>query len=223
MKSLNTLSIILVFFLFTNCMDKTKQVSNNVNTDLKKIEDSLIKINNSIGVITLTDKYTQQDTVKIYNEDGSLWYKFTYFYDDSDGEFEYYNKNFNPLAFHPDYFLLALKVSQIEKNRYKVIVNENTELNKYIKKGESFLKFENWRKHVLDVYAVEFEAKENPLRKEPNEQANRIRYNSDNLYQPKKIKGNWLQVVWKEKQDKYSGWIKWKEDQELLIKILYLN
>lgn len=223
MKSLNILSIILVFFLFANCMDQTKKVSNNVNTDLKKIDDSIIKINNSVGVITLTDKYTQQDTVKIYNEDGSIWYKFSYFYDDSDGEFDFYNKNFSPLAFHPDYFLLALKVTRIEKKRYEVIVNENTELKKYIKKEELFLKYESWKEHVLNVYAVDFEAEKNPLRKEPNIQSTQIPYISDNFYQPKRIDGNWLQVNWKEKQDTYSGWIKWKDNQELLIELLYIN
>ena len=223
MKSISIFSIIFVFLLFTNCTDKSEKGSNNPNTDLNKNHDSIIHLDNSVGIITLTDKYTRQDTVKIYNEDGSLWYKFSYFYDDSDGEFDYYNKNFSPLAFHPDYFLLALKVTRIEKNRYEVLVNENTELYKYIKKEDSFLKYESWKDHVLNVYAVDFEAEKNPLRKEPNIQATQIPYISDNFYQPKRIDGNWLQVIWKEKQDTSSGWIKWKENRQLLIEPIYLN
>jgi len=223
MKSLSILSIILVFLLFTNCVDKTHKESSKVNTALKKINDSLIKINNSVGVLTLSDKYSEKDTIKIYNEDGTLWYKFSYFYDDSDGEYDYYNKDFSPLAFHPDYFLLALNVSKIEKNRYEVVVNKNTQLKKYINKEESFLEYENWKEHVLNVYAVDFDSEQNPLRKKPNIKATQISYISDNLYQPKRIEGNWLQVTWKEKRKTYFGWIIWKEDHKLLIELLYLN
>lgn len=223
MKLLNLISIILVFFLAANCMDKITKDPRKINTDLPKFDDSEIEIDNSIGVITLSDEYSKQDTIKIYNEDGSMWYKFSYFYDDSDGEYDYYNQNFNPLAFHPDYSLLALKVSGIEKNKYEVIVNENTRLKKYIKKEESFLEYENWEEHILNVYAIDFDAEHNPLRKEPNKQANQIPYISDNFYRPRRIEGNWLQVTWKEKQNTHSGWLKWKEDGKLLIELIYLN
>jgi len=64
--------------------------------------------------------------VRFYNEDGSLWYEFTFYYDDSDGKFEYANENFNPFAFHPNNFLLDLKSRGEDGNRYEVVVNEET-------------------------------------------------------------------------------------------------
>src|SRR5690606_17088516 len=120
MKSLNFLALILVTLLFISCTDKTKKNKGDIIKDSTKLREGEVEVDNSIGVISLSDGYSKQDSIKIYNEDGSLWYKFTYYYDDNDGVFEYHNPNFSPLAFHPDYFLLALKVSGIQKNRYEV-------------------------------------------------------------------------------------------------------
>src|SRR5829696_6386999 len=79
---------------------------------------------NSLGLIVLSKSYGNKDFIHIYNKDGSLWHKFTFYYDDSDGKFEYANDTFRPFAFHPDYFVLALKCVRKADGRYEVIVNE---------------------------------------------------------------------------------------------------
>ena len=55
------------------------------------------------------NEFSRGDFVRIYNQDGSLWYEFSYFYDDRDGKFDCANDEFRPLAFHPEHFLLVLK------------------------------------------------------------------------------------------------------------------
>ena len=37
-------------------------------------------IENTIGVVVLSDHYGKNDFVRIYNADRSLWYEFTYYY-----------------------------------------------------------------------------------------------------------------------------------------------
>lgn len=107
-------------------------------------EDKTISVKDSIGLVVLSDKYPSSDEIKekddfvrFYNEDGSLWYEFTFYYDDSDGKFEYENDDFRPLSFHPDHFLLVLRCIDEDKDRYKVIVNENKEITKFVKKSGS--------------------------------------------------------------------------------------
>ncbi len=76
---------------------------------------------NSLGLIVLSKAYGEKDYIHLYNEDGSLWHKFSFYYDDSDGNFEYAFEDFRPFAFNPDYFLLALKCVKKELGRYEVI------------------------------------------------------------------------------------------------------
>src|SRR5688500_357148 len=58
------------------------------------------------GLIVLSDRYSKNGFIRFYNDDASLWYEFTFYYDDKDGKFEYENDDFAPFAFHQDYFLL---------------------------------------------------------------------------------------------------------------------
>lgn len=223
MKSFGFLTLFIILFLFFNCENNNKNVQQTIDTGAIDGDNNAIKIENSTGIISLSEEYSEQDTIKIYNEDGTLWYKFSYFYDDSDGQYDFYNKNFSPFAFHPDYFVLALKVSGIEKNRYEVIVNENTKLKKFVAKDEPFLEYENWKDYVLSVYAVRFDAERNPLRSEANNQGTQIPFLPDIFYRPNQINGNWLQVTWQEKDQSKYAWIKWKDKNSLLIEIFHLD
>lgn len=126
---------------------------------------------NSFGLIVLSKAYGEKDFIHLYNQDGSLWHKFSFYYDDSDGKFEYANEDFQPFAFHPDYFLLALKCVRKEPGRYEVIANENTELRKYVKADDPSLKFETWADHILRVFSVGFNQEKNPVLEAPRGRA----------------------------------------------------
>ena len=98
-----------------------------------------INIENTVGVVVL-NKFLKGDFVRLYNRDGSLWYEFTYFYDDSDGKFDYANDDFRPFAFHADHFLLVLRCTNKNNGLLEVIVNEETGVTKYIKADDPVFK-----------------------------------------------------------------------------------
>ncbi len=175
-------------------------------------------IRNIIGIVVVNDKYTEKDTIKLYNDKGSLWYKFTFYYDDSDGEFDYPNKEFIPQAFNPDYFLLALAVVEKDATGYKVIVNKVTGLEKRIKK-ESFLQYLTFDQYILSAFSVSFQYQQNLIHKEPIEGSEIVPFIQEIHYHPVKIQGEWLQIKWGIETDWHYGWIKWKDKNRLLVEI----
>lgn len=184
-------------------------------------------IKNTKGLIVLSDRYGKNDFIRFYNEDGSLWYEFTYYYDDSDGKFEYANENFTPFSFHQDYFVLALKCVGEDKNRYEVIVDEETGLKKFVRKDDATLKFETWEKHILKTFAVDFNREQNPLREVPEGQVKTAVLPKEATFHPVEINGEWLKVSWDSskkagKNDK-SGWVKWREDNKILVELFYFS
>ncbi|MEO8648323.1 MAG: hypothetical protein ABI539_04075 [Acidobacteriota bacterium] len=201
-------------------------IKTSTQNDLQTVQADKTSIKNTKGLIVLSDKYGKNDFVRFYNEDGSLWYEFTYYYDDSDGKFEYENANFEPFAFHPDYFVLALKCVGEDKGRYEVIVNEDTGLKKFVKKDDPTLKFQTWDEHITKAFAVSFNREENPLREMPEGKIKVVELPKEATFHPVKVQGEWLKVNWevaKHVDHAGFGWIKWKENQKLLIELFYFS
>jgi len=183
-------------------------------------------IANSPGLIVLSDQLGKNDFVRIYNDDGNLWHEFSFFYDDSDGKFDYENENFRPFAFHPDYFILNLKCVGEDKNRYEVVVNEETGLKKFVKKEDRTLRFETWEELIPTLFAVGFKKEENPLRDIPNGKLKVVELPNEVIFHPIKVEKDWLKVSWEDPKknkgkDENSGWIRWKENQKILIEFFY--
>jgi hypothetical protein len=184
-------------------------------------------IKNTKGVLVL-GQYKKGDFVRFYNQDGTLWYEFTYFYDDSDGRFEYTNDKFRPFAFHQDNFLLVLKCTEINDKFFEVIVNEKTGLKKYVKANDPVFKFETWQELVLSTFAVNFEKKSNPVLEAPAGQMREGFFPKDVTLRPIEIRGDWLKIEWQTEQGQESrynksatGWVRWKEDGNLLIELYF--
>lgn len=214
----------------TNRNNERREVNENADETNTQKEQQVVQIDensikNTKGLIVLSDRYGKNDFVRIYNEDGSLWYKFTFYYEDSGGQFEE-NENFRAFAFHRDYFLLALKCVGEDKNHYEVIVNEENGLKKFVKKGDLTLKFETWEEHILKLFAVGFDREKNPLRETPEGQAKIVELPNKVTFHPVKIEGEWLKVSWdvaKHGDNAGSGWVKWKENQKILVELFHIS
>ncbi len=231
--------LLLVSVLLTSCFrinpveqqvsSSTPEASPVIEQASKSLEIEYPVIENTIGLIVLSDNYEKGDFVKLYNEDGSLWHKLTHYYDDSDGKFEYANENFLPFAFHPDYFVLALKCVRKKVDRYEVIVNEETNLKKYVKANDKVLKFETWENHIPQLFAVGFDEKENPILETPQGQGRNL-VKTDKTFHPVEVKGEWLKVKWdiaaeteKKEEQQNSGWLRWKKDGKLIVELFYIS
>jgi len=200
----------------------TVKRNTHLNVDSTSSELTKSTIDGSIGVVSVTDNITDKDTIKLFNKDGELWYKFSFFYDDSDGKFDYPKDNFKPLAFHPDNFLLILEVSDTSRNRYEVLVNQKNNLRKYLEKNQDFLLFQSWEEHILSVPSVSFDENTNPILEKPSGNTVDIRSEKGEFFQPVEIKGDWLRIKWGLNSNWKYGWIRWKKDDKLQIELFYL-
>jgi hypothetical protein len=200
--------------------------ANDQKTEQDKLKQGNLAL--GIGIITLNEEsYGKDKFIHIYNQDGSLWYQFTFYYNDSGRKFEYANENFKPFAFHLDYFVLALRCLDEDGNHYEVIVDEETGLKKFVRKDDETLKFETWEQHILKTFAVDFDREKNPLRETPGGKIKKVDLPKEVTFHPVEISGEWLKVRWdiskKKKNNTEFGWIKWKENNNLLVELFYFS
>ena len=192
------------------------------------------EIGDSKGVIVLTDKYGEEDTIRIFNRDGSPWYEFSYYDESGFDELENLNTDFRPFAFHPDYFLLALRVVGEDDRNWEVVVNEESDLRKYVRKNDENLAYEDFGPHILTAFAVEFDSEQNPLRTEPDGKKVEADYSKISRFEPVEYEGDWLKVKWTDTEGEGEasankepstpdGWVRWKNGSKMIIRIYYLS
>ena len=183
-------------------------------------------ISNSLGVITIDDNYSADElTISFFNSDGSVWWKLDFF-----SEVFPNNQNLSILAFKPDYFLFKAKCVKEEKNTYDIIVNEVTGLTKTIQKSPA-LKLQSWKDYVLNVFAIGFKSNQQAIYKTIEGQLLETNHPTPlSIIQPREIKGDWMRIIWRKNDDypeeskqHYSGWIKWKEKDKILIRLFHLS
>lgn len=203
------------------------QVPSSVTAKSKTIVKSQliteINIDSTLGILSLNPEieFSKKDTIKLKNDNGSIWYEFSFFYDDHDGEFDFYNPEFQPYSFHPDHFVLGLIVTGRGLNEsYRVQVNMTESLEKYIDK-EEYLIFRSWPDHILEAFSVFFDSKSNPVRREASILSNVVPIDSANLFHPVRIEGQWLEIKWNTEEEEQYGWIKWKSEGVLIINMSY--
>ncbi len=227
----------LMLILLISLVCCTSNVTNQIPVETKNggsIQESSqdervheYQIRDAMGVVVLTDGYDKDDFVRIYNEDGSLWYKFT-FYDNE--AFRRTNDAFKPFAFHQDYFVLALKCIGKREGRFEVIVNEETRMKKYVRVDDPVLKLQTWEEHILQVFAVDFNRKDNPVLETSGGQMKSIDFPKGVTFHPVEVRGEWLKIRWngtEQTGDKNIsnnfGWIKWKKDGAISIELFYFS
>lgn len=179
----------------------------NLNKTIKESETS------NSGFIVLKNTYNQKNILTIYNSDKSKWKSF------------YFNEKFkiddiDPYAIKPENFRLIFKCLGKENGFYKVVVNENKNTIKYIKESDSNFNFQTVEQHLLTVFSVDFNEKENPLRSAPDNKSQEFKKNTNSFYYPIKTNGDWLMV---EDDNKQNFWIKWKNKEGALILDLYYD
>jgi hypothetical protein len=193
------------------------------------------KIGDSKGVIVLSDKYGEDDTVKIYEPDGKLWYEFSYYDESAFDQLESINTEFRPFAFHPDYLLLAMRVVGEDEKRYEVVVNEQSGLKKYVRKDDENLEYEPFEKHIVSAYAVDFDDKKNPALKKPDGEKIEEDYSKIERFKAVNVEGDWVELKWDEPAEtaagntnaipgsvERTGWVRWRNGGTMLIELFYV-
>lgn len=178
----------------------------------------------SLGILTLNDEvFRKEDTIKLFNNDGSVWYKFSFYYDDSDGVYDFHNENFQPYAFHPDYFVLALLVVKQTDDSYIVIVNQKDSLTKVLPKAD-YLRFCSWPDFITTkVFAIRPNEKSNVVLSDTVKGSILELNLNKTILHPVLIQGDWLKVKWKVAENWSYGWIRWRKKGELLINLSMIS
>lgn len=189
------------------------------------------EIGDSKGVIVLSDKYGEDDTIRIYNKGGSLWYEFSYYDESAFDDLESINTDFKPFAFHPDYLLLAMRVVGEDSALYEVVVNEESDLRKFVRKNDENLKYEDFGALILTVYAIDFDTGTNTPRNTPGGEAVTADYTDVKRFKPEEVDGDWLRISWSKPAaekgdaaaDPGTGWIRWRRGSKLLVELFYIK
>jgi hypothetical protein len=191
-----------------------------------RVSSGATSIEKTIGVVSLNPSgYKKDSQLRFFNKDGSLWYQYS-FYGDA-GVPVAARGDFKPFAFHADYFVLVVKCVKRHVNRWEVIVNEATGLTKFVRVEDRNLKFETWGGHILKLFAVDFDQSINPVRTLPSGRGNQVGLADRLIYRPVQIKGIWLKVRAESPENGKGrsvvrmGWIKWRDEKDLLIEPFY--
>lgn len=199
-----------------------QNIANNSMTEqLPKLtsDDFAHKLRNSSGLLKTTDKAIKAGKIDVYNNDGSHWYAFRFIENPKSNETV--NKDFKPFLYSVDGYVVFNLVAQNEKY-FEVIANEETGLKKYILKTDKAFERQTWEAHILDSFAIGFNKNSNPLKNTPDGEVIKDEsLGSESTYYPSEIKGDWLKVKWfennDEKKPENSGWIRWKENDVMII------
>lgn len=203
----------------------------NIGPDRQKYSTN---IDGSEGVVVLSEDYGENDTVRIFDENGGIWYEFSYYDEAAFDELESINTDFRPFAFHPDYLLLAMRVVGQTGTSYEVVVNEETGLRKFVRKDDKSLEYETFEKHIVSTYAVDFDEKANPVLSEPYGEAETIDYSKIGLFRASEVEGDWVLVTWEVQAppsgsnsnaapdaQRRSGWVRWRNERKMIIDLYY--
>jgi hypothetical protein len=194
-----------------------------------------LTIGKELGILEI-ENIKQNDQVIIYNKNGSEWMRFDLSYDSllkAKGKISYtwedvkalynWNDSLQPYGMHLDYYILMFKCYENGRNEYKVIVNEQTGLEKYIKKDRFWI-LRNWQDHLLNsVATIDLDLKTNPIRTGPSKTYKVIELKETPFpIEPVSIHGDWLKVKYWEDDEEKLGWILWKKGNSFLISLYYL-
>lgn len=186
-----------------------------VKCNSKNNSENVISIKETLGFVVMNA--SSKKGASVYNKDGSVWKQISF----NDQILSPSAKEFAPYAFQKDYFLLVFRCKAKIGSLYEVIVNEQTKQTKYIKVSDTSYKFQNWEQHLVSICCVGFDNKNNPIKANPDITSKVVSYNQDELYIPKSVKGDWLQVAWGNGKNQKTGWIRWKSKDKLIIELFY--
>ncbi|MCK6612510.1 MAG: hypothetical protein L6Q78_15900 [Bacteroidia bacterium] len=92
----------------------------------------------------------------------------------------------------------------------------------FIPQSDNRFKFLSLENYILSMAAVGFTPSTNPLRQEPDSRSRILKWEPDEIYIPRKIKGDWLQVEYGEMGSTKKAWIKWRAQGRSCIELFSL-
>lgn len=208
-------SAIIFFFYSSKVYHISGCNSNNLEKNAQKncllIEPSKNEIICN-GFVVYNEKFGNNPVFNIYKENKQSYATFN---------FTNLSKEVKPYAWSPDNFLLVFRCLKKVKDRYQVIINEDTKAVGYIITKDFTFKHQTTEEHILSVFSVGFDNTDNPIKKSPANSSEILTYDKDEFYHPVSVKDEWLKIKWGVEGNWKYGWIKWKSKNEIIIELFY--
>jgi hypothetical protein len=153
------------------------------------------------------------DTFKIYDGNGFIWYEFSY---DTAHPFFYenrLNKALKAVTPYEDYFTLRIKA--ISEHWYEVVVDEDACKTMYTLISDSFLSRRTWFDLLSESHWVVFDRQKNPAYASPEGKAADFDVAGGERVLFTVMRGDWMEV--KKTGVNSYGWIKWRDDTGKLL------
>lgn len=171
------------------------------------------------------DMWRISDMLTLYNQDGTVWYRFSLAPQKSD----YFLKNpkpgFLPFAtpFSPEPSVVLLRMVSESPNWYEVEVNEQTRATKFVSKNDPMWGTTKWSYWLYESVILKLDGTQY-LRDKPNgeviaESAN-VQFDKVKFL---KQNGDWAFVHEFAKPNGYHGWIRWRKGRDIMVGCLYNN
>lgn len=137
---------------------------------------------------------------------------------------------FFPKEFFPDQSIIQFEYASLTNDVAEIFINKEQDKKKKIKLSAGIFKAELWKEHLVGCM-IDFNVKINHIRAEMLDNSKSLGYENsgeDYIFVISEIVGDWVKIECAEICDypcssgkKYDGWIKWKDGNKLLIRLLY--
>jgi hypothetical protein len=125
-----------------------------------------------------------------------------------------------------DYSQFVLRCLTVQENWLQVIVNNQTGESLWISKSDITI-FRTWENYLQDMFAIARKPDQKQIiRILPDDNSEEIRYQGQDCFQVKSMKGDWIEIFTADYCDESntdsktkikSVWIKWRQGNTLLI------
>lgn len=132
----------------------------------------------------------------------------------------------NPEVLWLDYSSLIFRTRKIKDDWLEVVVNNETGKTLWLKKSNQTV-FSSWEEYLMGMFSISrLPGKKQIIRKHPREGSEEIRYSGQDCFQIKSMQGDWVEIFTPEHCDGestdskakiISGWIKWRQGNDILI------
>ncbi|MGB4848214.1 MAG: hypothetical protein WBP41_09875 [Saprospiraceae bacterium] len=131
-----------------------------------------------------------------------------------------------PESLVPESFSFILRCLSETNDWFEIIVNDDTGLTMWLRKSDSSV-FMTWETYLQGMYGVSRRSERiQKIRISPNEHSKEIKYTGQDCFQVNSMDGDWIEIFTAPYCDEdelennpgiESGWIRWKEGNNLLI------
>ena len=127
-------------------------------------------------------------------------------------------------AYYPEHSVIYFDGYPASDGRYKIIANDKWY---YIDANNDFVAYLSWEEFILKVLFFDI-APEHNLYSRPDMDSDILHIDYPDIYfQPLKVEGDWIYVNVIKGEDVTlpigQGWIRWRNDNKLLLKTLYFD